>query len=151
MKDLEVRQYRQLLNTLFEKTRSLDDLELQSHWARYLCVLISGFIEVAVQEMYSGYAREKAAPNVANLVESHLKNFRNPNMEKILELTRQFNVQWEETLRQATEGNLKDSVDSIVAVRHQIAHGRSVGITYVRIRRYYEDIEKVLNLIKDQF
>lgn len=151
MKNLEVYQYQQLIKSLFEKTKSLEDFELQSHWARYLCVLVSGYIEVAVQAMYSKYAREKAPPNIANLVESHLRNFQNPKMEKILELTGQFNGEWEQSLRNETEGELKDAVDSIVANRHLIAHGRSVGITYVRIRQYFEDIEKVLKLIKSQF
>jgi hypothetical protein len=148
MKSIEAHQYKQLLSNLFDKTKLLsDDLELQSHWARYLCVLVSGYIEVSVRAMYSEYSRERAVPNVANFIDSHLKGFQNPNMEKVLELTRRFNPEWEVSLRVATEGELKDSVDSVVAVRNQIAHGRSVGITYVRIRRYYDDIEKVIALI----
>lgn len=124
--------------------------ELQSHWAIYLCVLTSGFLEASVREIYGHYASEKAAPNVANFVLDRLEGFQNPKMEKILELTKSFNRGWESDLRVATEGEIKDAVDSIVANRHLIAHGRPVGITYVRIKNYYENAVKVIDLIERQ-
>lgn len=147
----EIESYRKLLKHLFGKVKLLsEDPELQSHWARYLCILVSGYIEVSVRAIYADYARTKAVPNIANFIENHLKGFQNPNMDKILELSRRFNPEWSEFLQAATEGELKDSVDSVVAVRNQIAHGKSVGITYARISRYYSDVEKVMALISKQ-
>ncbi|GAF83742.1 unnamed protein product [marine sediment metagenome] len=69
-------------------------------------------------------------------------------MGKILDLTRAFNPQWANQLEAATEGQLKDAVNSVVANRNQIAHGRDVGITYVRIKNYYEDVVEVVDLIE---
>jgi hypothetical protein len=128
----------------------LPDPEVQAHWARYLCILVSGFVESSVREVYRQYARNKAAPNVANFVEGRLKGFQNPKMEKILELTRLFSPEWEATLRLAVEGEPKDAVDSIVANRNRIAHGEDVSVSYANIRAYYMSSTKVIQLIEDQ-
>jgi len=151
MKNIEIVRYQQRLDNLFNRIAIFwEDIELQSHWARYLCILTSGFLEVSVRAIYAQYATTKAAPYIANFVDSQLKGFQNPKMEKILELTRMFNPEWEERLKTATEGELKDAVDSIVANRNKIAHGESVGITYARIHRYYENAVKVVELIDNQ-
>ena len=151
MKNIEIRRYKQRLDSLFQQIPALsEDIELQAHWAKYLCVLVSGFMEISVRTIYSQYAREKAEPRVANFVYSQLKSFHNPKMEKILELTKSFSPEWEDNLRNATEGELKDAVDSIVANRNRIAHGEDVGITYVRMHSYYQNIIKTVRLISEQ-
>ena len=151
MRNQSIVSYKQRLDNLFVQIKAFaGDPELQSHWAMYLCVLTSGFLETSVREIYGSYATKQAAPNVANFVKNKLEDFQNPNMGKILELTRSFNQEWEIRLRFATEGEIKDAVDSIVANRHNIAHGRSVGITYVRIKNYYDNAIKLIDLIDDQ-
>jgi len=140
---------KQRLDNLFEKVAGFsDDLELQSHWAAYLCVLVSGYIETSVQEIYSDYSIRKSDVNVARFVQKNLKFFNNPKMDKILNLTRKFNIEWEKQLQASTEGELKDSIDTIVANRNRIAHGENVGITYVRIKTYYINAKKVIKIIE---
>ncbi len=103
-----------------------------------------------MRTIYREYARKRAAPYVANFVDGKLKAFQNPNMEKILQLTALFSVDWAKDLRSATEGQPKDAVDSIVANKNHIAHGEDVGITYGRIRRYYENALSVIEMIDKQ-
>jgi hypothetical protein len=69
-------------------------------------------------------------------------------MNNICSLTREFNATWADQLESDTEGELKDAVDSVVANRHLIAHGRDVGISYVRMKGYYERSIKVVDLIR---
>jgi len=147
MKNREIARYQQRLDDLFDKIKDIQDIELQSHWARYLCILVSGYIETSVRLIYSDYVKNKANQNVVNFVSSKLENFQNPNMNKILDLTGDFNSQWKIDLENATGGELKDSVDSIVSTRHNIAHGRNVGIGYIAIRKYYQNAIKVIELI----
>jgi len=132
MKNIEVVRYQQRLDALFEKVEDISDIELQSHWARYLCILVSGYLETSVRTIYGEYTSKRADKNVANYVSSRLGSFQSPKMGNILELTRAFSLQWAEELENATEGELKESVDSIVANRHNIAHGRDVGISYAQ-------------------
>lgn len=151
MKKIIVSRYRQRLDHLFKQIGGFsEDIEMQAHWAQYICVLVSGFLEISVRSIYSEYAYTKAEHKVANFVENELKSFQNPKMEKILELTRSFSPEWEKFLREKTEGELKDAVDSIVANRNRIAHGEDVGITYHRIKGYYQDAIKVIELIDNQ-
>jgi hypothetical protein len=149
MKILEAVRYKQRLDNLFAQVSAFSgQLELQSQWARYLCVLVSGFLEVSISATYNQFAKSRASPEVANFVKSELDDFQNPKMLKIIELTRAFNSEWANELETATEGKLKDAVDSIVANRNRIAHGEDVGITYSRIKNYYEDAIKVVDLIE---
>ena len=150
MRNKEIIRYQQRLDKLFDKIKDIQDIELQSHWARYLCILVSGYIETSIRSIYIEYARKRADSNIADFVSNTLKDFRSPNMNKILELVHDFNPQWEVELKNFTDGELKDSVDSIVANRHNLAHGQNVGISYVTIQKYYQNAIKVIELIDAQ-
>lgn len=153
MSDKEILRYKRQLDDLFTKVSTLDsDLEMQSHWARYLCIRVSGFLEVAVSIIYKKYAKDKAHPFVVNYVEKQLSSFQNPKMEKILNITRSFNPKWAEELELELGNNseIKDSIDSIVDVRNKIAHGENVGITYIRIKRYYEIAFELVEFLEKQ-
>lgn len=152
MSTREVTDYKRRLDNLFAKHDSIpfDEQEIRSHWARYLCVLVSGFIEVSVRSIYTDYSRRKAIPQVANYVDAKLSSFRNVRMGKLLDLTRSFNPEWEAALRTATEGELADAIDSVVDLRNQIAHGVSTGISFGNMKDYYKRVLKVIELLEDQ-
>jgi ElaB/YqjD/DUF883 family membrane-anchored ribosome-binding protein len=151
MKNQEINRNKQKLDSLFEKVKDFSaDTYLQSHWARYLCISVSGFLETSVRIIYREYAKSKAIPQVANFVEGKLEDFQNPKMEKILQLTGGFSKEWASDLRLKTDGELKDAVDSIAHNRNQIAHGGSVGMTYRQIKDYYDRAIKVIELIENQ-
>ncbi len=57
---VEITRQRQRLDDLFQKAKNLPDAEAQSHWSRYLCVLVSGFLENSVRITYTEYARKRA-------------------------------------------------------------------------------------------
>ncbi len=153
MSDKEILRYKRQLNDLFDKVSTLEsDLEMQSHWARYLCIRVSGFLEVAVSTIYKNYAKDKAAPFVFNYIDKQLSGFQNPNMEKILNITRAFSADWakEIELELSKNSEIKDSIDSIVKNRNKIAHGENVGITYSRMKVYYENALKLVKLLEEQ-
>src|SRR5437667_2219429 len=151
MNTTEVHRAKSRVDTAFEIGKSLlESPELQSHWARYLCILVSGYLETSIQTLYSEYAKENAIPPVASYVRAQLKGFFNPKMEKVLSVTRTFSSEWADALEEATTDQVKSSIDSVVAVRHQIAHGQNVGISYSIIRQYYNDAVELVRLIEDQ-
>jgi hypothetical protein len=142
---------KQHLDFLFQKSASLkENDELLAHWSRYLCVLVSGWLQVAVYEIYSDYARKRASENVSSYVSKRLKKFQNPKMNNILSLTSDFSSDWKDALKGATHGEIKDAVDSIVKNRHQIAHGESCNISYERLKRYYEKAVIAIELLEKQ-
>ena len=140
------------LDNLFAKYSTLppDDIELHSHWTRYLCVLASGYIEISIRHIYSSYARDKTDPKTAKYISSQLERFRNPKMGNIVSLTRMFDDAWAIELETETEDKIKNSVDSIVNNRHQIAHGRDTNISYSYMKSYYDDAKELIELLMTQ-
>ena len=151
MKNRETVQAKDRLDDLFSRVNEFSgDLELQSHWTRYLCVRVSGFIETSIRSILSEYARKMSAPSVANYVENRLRSFQSPNMERILQLLQAFDSTWADELKSSTDGELKDAIDGIKVNRDLIAHGENVGITYTTISRYYQNALMVVERIEDQ-
>jgi hypothetical protein len=149
MPNLEVTRYRQRLDALFGRVSALShDLELQAHWARYLCILASGFVEESVRILLSDYVQKRADTTISRYVNAQLDGFQNPKAGKILDLLRAFDIAWAESVEQFLGDERKDAIDSIVNNRHQIAHGRNVGISYVTIKNYYEKAVEVVEFIE---
>lgn len=147
---VEITRQRQRLDDLFQKAKDLPDAEIQSHWSRYLCVLVSGFLENSVRITYSEYARLRSDVSVADFVESRLRQFLNPKMGSIVELAGCFNQEWRKRLEDETKGRLSESVNSIVNNRHKIAHGESVGLSLHTLKQYYSDALEVVELLRQQ-
>jgi len=147
---VEITRQRQRLDDLFQRAKNLRDAEAQSHWSRYLCVLVSGFLENSVRMTYTEYARQRSNASVADFVESRLRQFQNPKMGTILELAGGFSQEWKRRLEKETDGRLSESVNSIVGNRHKIAHGESVGLTLNTLLQYYGDALKVVDLLRQQ-
>lgn len=70
MKNNEVMRAKQKLDKVFAKIDQLpkEDIELQAHWAKYLCILVSGFLENSVRAIYSEYAKKVSNTKVTNFV-----------------------------------------------------------------------------------
>src|ERR1022692_85814 len=137
------------IDSIFDKAKQLDsDSELLSHFARYLCVLISGYLEMSIRTIYGHYAKSNSNSNIASFVSLKLKAFQNPTTEKILQLTYSFNKTWGDSLKTSLEGEMADAVDSIVANKNLIAHGTNVGLTIGSITVYYSQARKVVTSIE---
>lgn len=149
MPNIEVMRYRQRLDALFSRVSALShDLELQAHWSRYLCILTSGFIEESVRILLSEYVQKRSDATISRYVNAQLDGFQNPKAGKILELLRVFDTDWAESVERFLGDERKDAIDSIVNNRHQIAHGRNVGISYVTIKNYYDKAVEAVEFIE---
>lgn len=146
----EINRLKQKLDSTFSRVNSLgDNLELRSDFAKYLCILVSGYLEKSLVEIVQDHARGCGAPTLQRFVEQQTKRFTNANSHKILELLGSFNQDWRNQIDQFLKDDLKDAVDSIVALRNAIAHGNSVGLTYQRISDYYGRVQTVIEKIAD--
>lgn len=118
--------------------------ELQGSLARYLCVLASSYLETSCRQLVVEYARCRSDHTVVKYVETAVSGFRDPNMEKILQLIGRFSVSLRDTVTQQVSDKTKESVDSIYANRNSVAHGRQSGISIGQIRGYYEDAKALV-------
>lgn len=153
MMNQEVARQVQRLRSLVSKVQeaSANDFDLQAHWARYLCILVSGLVENGLKEIYSEFIKNKAAKPVADYAISYLSKLQNPKAEKVMELVGSLRQEWRAELETflADDGR-KDAIDSIMNNRNQIAHGKDVGITIIRVCSYLEKVVAVLEFIEAQ-
>ena len=150
MRNREVNQHKDRLDDLFSKVAEISDSELQAHWSRYLCILLSGFIETSIRSILSEYAENRASPVVSNYVQRELRRFQNPSMQRILDLLGSFSQEWAVQLSAQTTDEKKDAINNIIGNRNRIAHGENVGISFVPLRGYYRNAVSVLELIEEQ-
>ncbi|MGD0663758.1 MAG: HEPN domain-containing protein [Syntrophorhabdales bacterium] len=144
----QVQHERQRLDATFQRASGTQgDPELLSDFAKYLCVLVSGFLEQAVIELLLEHVRTHSHSSVLRHVEQRLRRFTSANRERIIQLLRSFDPEWGKDLETYLVDEYKDAVDGVVALRHAVAHGRSVTITMARVFEYYGRIKQVVEHI----
>lgn len=147
---LAIHSHRQRIEAVFKRSAAIsEDTELLADHAKYLCVLVSGFIEKALSEIVLEHSRKVGAPSLQRFVEKNTARFTNANSERVLQLLGSFDPDWQRTMESILVDKYKDAFDSVLSLRHQIAHGSSVGVTYTRIKDYFESIIAVIEEIQD--
>lgn len=147
MKNIEAVRYKNRLDALFKKTNKITDMEIQAHWSRYLCILVSGFLEVSIPAIFADYTKNKSSQNVYNFVSRRL-DLSPLKMEGISQLTYSFSKKWGEKLEKETQDEVRDSINSIFGNRNLLAHGNDTGISYLRISLWYKDAVKLLDKLE---
>jgi hypothetical protein len=141
----------QRLTSLIDQARGIEALEMQAHWSRYVCVLVAGFLENAHLELFGRYAKSCSSPDVGRFVDATLKRVRNPKAGRFLETARAFNPAWEQPLSEFLDDNgRKDAIDSVMANRHLIAHGKDSDVSLARVVDYLSKCVEVLEFIEAQ-
>ena len=125
------------------------EAELLSDFARYLCILVSGFLEQAVIELVLEYVRTHSQPSIHRHIDQRLRRFTNAKTQRLLELLGSFDSDWRQDLEKFIVDEYKDAVDGIVDLRNTISHGRFAGITFIRVQNYYARIKDVVDHIAD--
>jgi hypothetical protein len=150
MRNLLVTREISRLDDLFSKITDVTDLELQAHWAKYLCILVSGFIENSIKAILIKYCRDCSNQFVSDFVESQMSNMTNFGSSKILKLIQSFNPTWESALSDYLQQNedVKTALDSVVANRHLIAHGKNIGMSFVDMRDYYQSVKRFFDFME---
>lgn len=126
--------------------------EMQSHMAKYICILCSGFLENAVHFIYSDYVKkETTSSTVISFSTITLNKVRNPNSDKFREIAKSFNIEWElEITEFLQEEERSAALNYIIRDRHKIAHGKDSDITLTRIREYHNKTVEIINFVEKQ-
>lgn len=146
---LEVARLKMKLDATFSRVSLLEDLEVRADFARYLCVLVSGFLENAAYELFLAYTRCKAAPPVRSYVQVQLERLTNLNSERLLQLTGAFDAERRANLETFINGRRGEALNSIIALRHNVAHGGVASVSYVRVRQYYDTVIEIVDYLAD--
>jgi hypothetical protein len=143
----------QSLNALFVSTAAAcgSDIEMRAHWAKYLCVLCSGFLENAIFEVYVEYSRRSSSPHVARFVSKMLEKIQNPRPAKFIDTANDFKGDWRDPLESYLKSDGRgEAINAIMTNRHRIAHGESSQITLSQLREYLDRAVEVVEFIEAQ-
>lgn len=125
------------------------DPEFQADFAKYLCVLVSGYLESALCALLLAFTQKRSSGGVQSFVQRQLGPWTNPKAEKIIDLFGSFSQDWRDDLNAFLVDQRKDSVNSLVALRHKIAHGESVGTSLSQIKSHYRVVNEVIDHIAE--
>jgi hypothetical protein len=140
-------QFKSKIDNIFQISKAFYDDEIKANISQHLCILTSGFLELAIKEIIIDYSSNKAAPSIQNYIESSLQNLTNLKVAKIIDFLNKFNQDWGIELESSISDEQKDAVDALIANRNNIAHGKNVGISYVGVKRYYERTQEVIEIV----
>jgi len=146
----EVERQKQKLDATFRRVSGTGgDAELSSDFARYLCILVAGFLEQAIVELLLDYVRVHSHPSVLRHVEGRLRQWTSAKVQRMIDLLGGFDPVWRRDLEGFLVDEHKDAVNSVVDLRHTFAHGQSAGVTTARVQRYYDRVKEVVDHIAD--
>lgn len=138
------------LDATFARAKKIDpsEIELRADFARHLCVLVSGFLDQTIKNYTAEYVRKRSNPVVTNYVVRSIKNLTNLKTEKLRQHLLVFDSTWQASVDKLLAEERKDAIDSLVDLRHGIAHGQPDDVTLVRVESYYKEIVKVVDAIR---
>ncbi|MAE20843.1 MAG: hypothetical protein CMK92_00260 [Pseudomonas sp.] len=138
------------LDATFARVNKIDimDIELRADFARYLCVLVSGFLDQTIQSFTSEYVKKRSSPQIAHYIANSITNLTNLKSKKLTEYLLSFDVNWKDELDVLISDERKDAIDSLVTLRHGIAHGKPGDVTVARVTSYYKEIVDVVEGVR---
>ncbi|MDP2363023.1 MAG: hypothetical protein Q8M94_04545, partial [Ignavibacteria bacterium] len=115
MKLAELSRQAQFIKDLIKKVNGLNaDIEIQSHWAKYICVLVSGFLENAIHLIYSEYIKKVSNEKVSQFSIRQIERIQNPKSSKFIEVANSFDSQWGANLEKyLNDDGRKEAIDTI--------------------------------------
>lgn len=144
---------RRRLNGIFERAKRLaplpDRAELESDYARHLCVLISGFVEHSIGEIILTYAHGKAPRPLLSFVETSVARLRNVDRERLLAAVGSLDAGWRALVEEYIVDERKEALNSIVGLRNNIAHGGIASVSLGQVERYWIAIQEVIDKIAE--
>ncbi|MCP1232034.1 MAE_28990/MAE_18760 family HEPN-like nuclease [Acetobacter indonesiensis] len=148
--------YRARLEVLARKTPL--DPEEQADWAKYLSVLISGYIEQSLKEILLEFVSRHETSRLEKYISDTWPDSRNMRISNIESILKCFDSGWSIEFSSwiNSKENYKSEINSLISSRNDIAHGKEANTTNVtlrsmrsRLRISLEIIEKIENIINN--
>ena len=147
--------HRQRIDALFAKISLISNPADQSEWSKYLCILVSGYIEESLRVLLEQYSKNHSSSHIQNFVSKEIKSITNCKTSKIESILSQFSPAWKDyfidqmSSKSAKSDEIKNSINSIIANRHQIAHGKNVNLSYSSVSNYYKNVKKAVDILEN--
>ena len=109
--------------------------ENDAHWAKYICVLISGFIEQAVREIVLEHASGKCGPRIYKYIDGTWPKSRNMQCDTIQLILANLDDAWSKKFDDwVRQRQRKKEINEIIIWRNRIAHGEESNTNNVTLK-----------------
>jgi hypothetical protein len=144
--------YKSRITHLFKLYAEDMNTETQADNAKYLAVLVSGYLEQAIKELLLYYVSQGTRSQISNYIEKTWPISKNMKAENIETILSQFDSSWADEFQSwlRKEDHRKGHINSIVIWRNSIAHGQesnTTGVTLVSVRKAFSTIVDLVSLI----
>ncbi|HYP56002.1 MAG TPA: HEPN domain-containing protein [Solirubrobacterales bacterium] len=136
---------------IFERAETQIDMEVQSDYAKYLVIRLSGLVEQVVTEVVLAHVSAQSSTTVLGYVTAQVRRFRNPNFERVEALVGSFDRRWSEELSKTATRSEREALGSVRAQRNRIAHGQQSTVSLVQAKGYFTEIKSLLDRIARHF
>lgn len=149
--------YRDRLTHLISHPPVVDDAlgsatEVQAHWAKYACILISGYIEQSTKEILLGYADGTSARRVQKYLKATWPSSKNMKSSAISEILRSFDDTWETQFQTWVEhGERRKELNETIQWRNDIAHGKEANtnnVTLASVRTKFSVAKELVTFLE---
>jgi len=112
-----------------------DDPEEQSHWAKYLSVLISGYLEQSIKEILLEFTASHGAAKLGQYIKATWPESRNMKASNIADILECFEPLWSVQFNSwlASNDQFKSEINSLISSRNNVAHGKEANTTNVTL------------------
>lgn len=147
--DMKTAQYIRDLDNLKSKIEGIDDEETKSLLLKLFCVRTAGLLEVFLKTRISEYSKGKVPKEINRFMTSKFKDITNLKSSKLEDVLTSFSVEWSDKFTDYLKEHEqeKTALDSIIAQRHNIAHGQQSSIGEVSMNQYYEGVKHVVTFL----
>ncbi|UWP91553.1 hypothetical protein K3X13_10830 [Aliiroseovarius crassostreae] len=127
-----------------------EDPEEQAHWAKYLCILISGYLEQSVKDVVLEFSTSHSALRLSNYIESSWPRSRNMNIDNIKDILKKFEPAWRDSFVSwlQEDDRRKTNIDALMRSRNDIAHGKEANTNSVTLSASKQRMEVAFELIE---
>ena len=128
--------------------KSQSDDEVKSLLAKIICIRISGLLEVAIKSRISDYSDNKTPKEIKRFLTQKFKDITNLKSSKLCDVLGTFSSDWKLSFEKEISENpqLKSSLDSLITLRNDIAHGQTCSISLNNVQQYYNDVKIAIDL-----
>lgn len=127
------------------------EFELKNLLSSHLCVVSSGTLEECLRLHISEYARLKSPKYIAQFVAKKSRYLTNLTTEKLVGVLRDFDGTLADEINAYMDDRRRSSLNSIISLRHAVAHGKSPGLSFKQVMEYNVVLTEVLDKLDDIF
>lgn len=135
------------INLLFAKAKYIEDEELQSHFLNYICVMLSGYVEININQII------KNCKNSNSECFQSISTIQNATWCKIKPILSLINI--EDTVKlhkQIIKTDIIDILYRTISTRNDIAHGKHITtLTLNKLKDDFKEIKFFIQKTKDIF